>query len=481
MTGERATGSGEREASAERRTPSAESHADDRSPLPAPRTPSLIRGLGLIGTVALVVGNMVGTSIYTLPATLASSTGPLGLVAWGVTAAGYLLVALTYASLGTRYPATGGPYVYAREAFGDFAAFQTVWAYWFSAVIGNAGIVTGVVGYAVGFSATLRGSVALQFALAQALLWGLCLLNVRGVRESGRFQVVVMVLNIVPLLLVSLLALGSFDSANLQPFAPNGIGSLAAGAALIVWAYSGVESATVPAEEVQSPERTIRRGTLVGYAVGTIVFLLSAFAVAGSMPNALVASSARPVALMAERVGGESFGPALGAMIGIVAIVAGLGTLNGWILMSGRIPLGAARDGLFFRALAAVHPRRGTPHVALVAGTAIASVMLLLFFSRSLLGVFDFIVRLAVLTTLLPHLYAMGAELMLSRRDRARYSDRDRRRAAIVAPLAFAFVLYTVYGIGAEVALWGFLVVLAGIPMYVWLVTRNGGAGSGQQ
>jgi APA family basic amino acid/polyamine antiporter len=141
--------------------------------------------------------------------------------------------------------------------------------------------------------------------------------------------------------------------------------------------------------------------------------------------------------------------------------------------MAGRIPLGAARDGLFFRSLAAVHPRRGTPHVALMVGTAVASAMLLLYFTRTLLGVFDFIVRLAVLTTLLPHLYAMAAELMLSRRDRARYSARDRRRAAIVAPLAFAFVLYTVYGIGAEVALWGFLVVLAGIPLYVWLVTRD--------
>jgi basic amino acid/polyamine antiporter, APA family len=446
---------------------------EPRATSPARESLPLIRGLGLVATVALVVGNMVGTSIYTLPATLAASTGPLGLVAWVVTAAGYLLVATVYASLGTRYPATGGPYVFARAAFGDFAAFQTVWAYWFSAVIGNAAIVTGVVGYAVGFSSALAASVPLQFALAQALLWGLCLLNVRGVRESGRFQVAVMVLNVVPLLAVSLLALSRFDAANLEPFAPNGPGSLAAGAALIVWAYSGVESATVPAEEVQAPERTIRRGTMLGYATGTIVFLVSALAVAGSMPNALVASSARPLALMAERAGGEALGPALAAVIGIVAMIAGLGTLNGWILMAGRIPLGAARDGLFFRGLAAVHPVRGTPHVALVVGTAVASTMLLLYFSRTLLGVFDFIVRLAVLTTLLPHLYAMAAELMLSRREGSRYTDRERRRAAIVAPLAFAFVLYTIYGVGAEVALWGFLVVLAGIPMYVWLVTRD--------
>src|SRR5215207_32945 len=224
---------------------------------------------------------MVGTSIYTLPASLAATTGPLGIAAWLLTAVGYLFVALVYASLGVRYPRTGGPYVYAREAFGDFAGFQTVWSYWFSAVIGNAAIVTGVVAYAVGFSRALAGSVLAQFALAQGLLWGLGALNVRGVRASARLQIVVMFLNIVPLLVLSVVALFAFDPTNLRPFAPHGWGSMAAGAALVVWAYSGVESATVPAEEVRAPERTIRLGTMLGYALGTAVFLLTALAMAG--------------------------------------------------------------------------------------------------------------------------------------------------------------------------------------------------------
>ena len=435
--------------------------------------PGFVRGLTLLGTVALVVGNMVGTSIYTLPASLAATAGPLGLAAWLLTAVGYLFVALVYASLGVRYPRTGGPYVYAREAFGDFAGFQTVWAYWFSAVIGNAGITTGVIGYAVGFSPTLAASTGLQFALAQALLWGLCALNVAGVRASSRLQIAVMVTTSVPLLVLSGLTFRVFDATNLTPFAPHGWGALAAGAALVVWGYSGVESATVPAEEVRDAERTIGRGTMVGYALATLIFLLTATAVAGALPNDVVASSARPIALAAER----AVGPWAGTVIGVAAIVAGLGTLNGWILMAGRIPVAAAQDGLFFERLARIHPRTGTPHVALVVGTAVASVMLLLFFNRSLLGVFNFIVLLAVLTTLLPHLYAAAAELMLARRHPSRYTAAERRRAHVVAPVAFVFVLYTIYGVGPEVALWGFLVVLAGMPLYVWLATRDRGAG----
>jgi basic amino acid/polyamine antiporter, APA family len=430
--------------------------------------PALVRGLTLLGTVALCVGNMVGTSVYTLPASLAKATGPLGLVAWLVTAVGYLFVALVYASLGVRYPRTGGPYVYAREAFGEFAGFQTVWAYWVSSVIGNAAIVTGVVGYAVGFSNPLAGSTMLQFLLAQTLLWGLCLLNVLGIKQSARLQIAIMVVNITPFVLLSLASLPSFNPENLVPFAPHGWGSLAAGAALVVWAYSGIESATVPAEEVDAPSRTIRMGTMIGYAVATVAFLLGAAAVAGTLPNDVIASSPRPVALAVER----AVGPWAGTLIGVVAIVAGLGTLNGWTLMAGRIPMSAAQDGIFFKQLASVHPRFGTPHVALLVATTISSAMLLLYFSKTLLGVFEFVVLLSVLMTLFPHLFAAAAEWMLCRRDPSRYTDAERRRANWVAPVAFVFVMYTIYGVGPDVALWGFLGVLGGTPLYIWFSTK---------
>lgn len=424
----------------------------------------LVRGLTLLGTVALVVGNMVGTSIYTLPASLASVTGPFGIVAWGVTAAGYLFVAIVYSRLGTRYPRTGGPYVYARAAFGDVAGFVTVWSYWVSTVVGNAAIVTGAVGYLVGFSPALGASPLLRFLLALSLLWGLCLLNVLGVKQSARLQTTVMFLNLVPLGLLGVVALFSFDAANLQPFAPYGTGSLAAGAALVVWAYSGIESATVPAEEVEAPERTIRRGTMIGYWVGTAIFLLLAIAVAGMLPNADVAASARPIALVAEQL----FGPWGGTIIGIAAVAAALGTLNGWVLMSGRIPLSAAADGLFFRPLAAIHPRFGTPAVALVVGAAVASGMLVFYFSQTLLNVFNFVVLLAVLLTLLPHLFAVAAEFVLARRrpTDAAPGEATHRGSRIIAAIAFVFVLFTIYGVGMRVILWGLTLVLAGIPLY---------------
>ena len=429
----------------------------------APITP--VRRLTLLGVVALAVGNMVGTSIWTLPATMAKAAGPLALAAWGVTAVGYFFVARTYSRLGSRWPKTGGPYVYVREAFGDFAGFQTVWSYWLSATIGNAAIVTAVIGYATGFSDALRSSPMEQFVLAQTLLWGLCILNTIGVQHSARLQIWLMFLTVVPLVLGSLIALPQVRMANLTPFAPNGWGALAPACALVVWAYSGVESATVPADEVQDSAATLGRGTMLGYWVATAVFLLTALMVIGTVPTAELSETPRPIALAMERV----VGPWAAVVIGVAALGSNLATLNGWVLMAGRIPVTAAQDGLFFPPLGRLHPTYATPHVAMIAGTLIPSGLLLLYFSQSLLSVFKFVALLAILTTLVPHLYACAAELLLVRRQPDRYATERTGRVTVEASIAFLFVLWTMYGVGPESAMWGFLAIVAGTPLYVWL------------
>lgn len=432
----------------------------------------MVRALGLTGAVALIVGNMVGTSIYTLPASLAQTAGPASILAWLITALGYLFIALVYARLGPLFPRTGGPYHYAREAFGDYAGFLSTWAYWFSATVGNAAIALGVVGYLEGLLPEGFGGGWKTFALAQLCLWTLTLVNIVGVRESARLQIVLMFANVIPLLGITALAAGSFDRTHFEPFAPQGFASIPAACALIVWAYSGIESASVPAEEVRHPERTIRRSTLIGYALGTLVFLSTALVTAGVVPNQELAQSARPLALMAER----GVGHWAGTWIAWAAAIAGLATLNGWILMAGRIPVAAAQDGLFFAGLGRVHPRLGTPVTGLLIGSGIASVALLLALHDSLLDAFNSIVALAVLTTLLPHLFAAAAQLHLARLDPGRFAPAERRRAAVVALLAFAAVLFFMYGCGPEIALWGFLVIFAGTPIYVWLRTPGSGS-----
>jgi basic amino acid/polyamine antiporter, APA family len=297
------------------------------------------------------------------------------------------------------------------------------------------------------------------------LLWGLCALNIVGVGHSARLQIVLMVVTVVPLVLGSLVAIPQIRAENFTPFAPHGWGALAPACALVVWAYSGVESGTVPADEVQNGGDTVGRGTMIGYWVATLVFLLTALMVIGSVPTAELATSPRPIALAMERV----VGPWAGIAIGIAALCSNLATLNGWVLMAGRIPVTAAQDGLFFPPLGKLHPRFATPHVAMIVGTMIPSALLLLYFSESLLNVFKFVALLAILTTLLPHLYACAAELLLARQHPERYDKRSVGRVTLEAGLGFVFVLWTMYGVGAETAMWGFLAIVAGTPLFVWL------------
>jgi basic amino acid/polyamine antiporter, APA family len=301
--------------------------------------------------------------------------------------------------------------------------------------------------------------------LAQALLWGLCALNTVGVGHSARLQIVLMVVTVIPLGVGSLLALPHVQLANLTPFAPNGWSALAPACALVVWAYSGVESATVPADEVHDGGSTVSRGTMIGYWVATAVFLLTALMVIGTVPTSELSVSPRPIALAMEGVVGSW----AGIVIGIAALGSNLATLNGWVLMAGRIPVTAAQDGLFFPPLGRLHPRFATPHVSMIVGTLIPSALLLLYFSHSLLNVFKFVALLAILTTLLPHLYACAAELLLVRRYPEKYDARSVTRVSIEAMIGFTFVLWTMYGVGAETAMWGFLAIVAGTPLFVWL------------
>ena len=447
----------------------------DRNPVGAPTgasgqapAPSLVRGLSLAAMVALIVGNQLGTSVYTLPAAVAKEAGPLGIVAWIVAALGFFLLAEVFAALGPRYPRTGGPYVFALEAFGRFTGFETVWCYWISTVVGNVAIATGVIAYLGVFIPELDGSPLLRFAFAQALMWGCCWLNVRGVKQSSRVQTAVLVLNLVPFVLL-LVALRGFDSHNFTPFAPKGIGGLGAAIALMVWAFAGVESATVTAEEVQGGSKVIRTATRLGFALAAAMFMLGAVAVISVLPNDVIGSSARPL----EAVLQATIGPWAARAISGVAVLGAFACLNGWTLMVGRIPMTAAADGLFFAPFAKVHPQYGTPHVSLIAGTAIGSLLLFTYFAGTLLKAFELLVLLANYAVLVPYIASAVAAIVLCWRPGRIAPEGERRWTLACAIGATVFMLFAITQVGTEALKWGSIVIVAGIPLYILLTRRR--------
>ncbi len=435
----------------------------------SPRKP-----LGLWTSSGLVAGNMIGSGIFLLPASLALY-GPISLVGWVVTATGALLLALVFANLGRAYPKTGGPYEYSRRAFGDFIGFQVAWGYWIAVWAGNAAIAVAAVAYAAEFWDPLADTAIVGAAAAIACIWSLTLINLIGVKPGGQVSFVTTVLKLVPLIAIATIGLFYIDGDNFTPFNASGgswFSAVRAAAPLTLWAFIGLESATVPAEDVENPSRIIPLSTMLGTVVTTVIYILSTVVVFGVIASPVLAESTAPFSDAAKQMWGSDFGRA----VTVGAVVSAYGCLNGWILLSAQVPLAAARDGLFPSVFARVSSR-GVPFVGLIVSSVLASALLLTNYTNGLVDAFTEILLLATLTTLVPYAFSSMAQLLLLVSDRESFSAKNFVRDAVIAAVAFAYSLWAIGGAGDEVVFKGFLLILGGTPVYVamrWYQLRKG-------
>lgn len=431
---------------------------------PAPRK----RVLGLGSSTALVVGNMIGSGIFLLPASLAAFGG-ISIVGWLFTAAGAMLLALLFAKLASLVPKVGGPYAYSRLGFGDFAGFWIAWGYWIAVWVGNAAIAVALVSYLGGVIPILGQQLWLSGLVAVWLIWLVTWINVMGIKQAGVFQVITTVMKLVPLLAMATIGLFYVNWSHFVPFNTSGMSPFAAVtavAALTLWAFLGVESATIPADDVKNPNKTIPRATVFGTILVGLVYILSTVAVMGILPLAQLGKSGAPFADAAGSVWGQW---AFYAVV-IGAVVSCLGNLNGFTLIQGQVPMAAARDRLFPKIFGSMS-KRGVPWFGVVISSVLVTLLLALNYSgsSSLVNIFTFIILLATLTTLVPYAFCAMAELMIFIKHREQFSGKRLFGSSIIAVLAFAYSVWTVYGSGAETVLYGFLLLLAGIPVYVWM------------
>jgi APA family basic amino acid/polyamine antiporter len=425
----------------------------------------LKRSMGLWMATALVVGNMIGSGIFLLPSALAAEAGPISLFGWVFTGAGAILLALVFANLGRALPRTGGPYAYAKRAFGDFAGFWTAWGYWIAVWAGNAAIAVAFVSYLTVFWPEVGDNNLLAAMVGIALIWLLTATNILGARESGQVQLVTTVLKFVPLAVIGVVGLFFIDGGNYEPFAPNGssIGLLSTTAALTLWAFIGLESATVPAEEVKDPERTIPRATMIGTVLATVLYLVATAAIMGIIPTDQLAGSTSPFADAA----GEVFGGGWDKVIAAVAMISTFGALNGWIMLQGRVPLAAAEDGMFPAPFARVHGKRRTPVFGLVVSSVLVTALMLMNYTKGLVDAFTFVILLATLTTLVPYAFSAAAQAWLWLVEPETFNPKHLVRDTVIATLAFAYSVWAIAGAGEDIVTKGFLLLLCGIPVYV--------------
>lgn len=426
---------------------------------------SASRPLGLWSATALVVGNMIGSGVFLLPATLAPY-GAASLLGWAVSIIGALLLALAFANLGRRYPVCGGPYVYARLAFGDFAGFVMAWSYWISTWCAVAAIAVAFAGSLGALLPGILDTPAHSAVCALGVLWLCTACNLAGVRAAGIAQLVTTVLKLLPLAAIIAFGIGAVNAHAFQPFNPSGHGLLdvtTTTAALALWALLGFECATIPAEHVADAEHTIPRATMIGVALAAIVTVAACTVVQALVPIGTLKDSSAPFADAARSLWGSGGAAAMAAAMAVSC----LGALNGWILIQGQIPFAAARDGLFPAIFAKVDKYQ-TPQVSIVVGSVLATGLVCANYNGSLVAVFTASILLATAAALLPYLFTAAALWRLE-------GDAP-DRAAWRKPVAVLGLIYSVWaliGTGAQALLWGAGLLLAGVPVYLLMRYRN--------
>lgn len=422
--------------------------------------------IGFWLSTSLVVGNMTGSGIFLLPAALALFGG-ISIFGWIYTVVGTIFLALIFSRLSKMFTQSGGPYTYSREGFGDFAGFLVAWGYWISIWAGNAAIAVAGVGYLSFFIPGLKENQILSAIVAIAAIWLFTFINTQSIRKVGVVQLITTLLKILPLLALGTFGFLYFNRAHFTPFNLSGesnFDAITATAALALWAFLGLESATIPSDNVKNPTKTIPRATIAGIITAALLYISSTVGVMGILAPAELQNSAAPFADAAQKIWGDW----ASVLIAIGAAIACFGALNGWILLQGQLPMAAARDKLFPPAFNK-KSGKGIPVIGIVIASVLASALVSLNYTRGLVKMFSFIIMLSTLSCLLPYLFSSLSEIALYVRKKREFNRKRLVAASLISIPAFLYSLWAITGLESEVLLWGAILLTAGVPMYIYL------------
>jgi len=364
----------------------------------------LVRALGVWGLAAAIVNVTVGGGIFRLPAAAASSLGTAAPIAYLVCAVAMALIVLCFAEAGSRVDLTGGPYAYVEVAFGPFVGFLAgvmLWVVGTFALSAVATLFADAVGALVPALAGREARAGL-LVLVLALFAGI---NVAGVKQGSTVNSIATVAKLLPLLLLVAVGALAVRSENLAWTAPPAVGDVARASAVLIFAFAGIESALVPSGEVKDVARTVPRALFLAMIGITALYLAIHLVTQGILGGAL-AGQATPLAQAA----GEAMGSTGRTLLLAGASISMFGYIGGMTLAVPRALFALGRDGFLPRALASVHPRHRTPHVAIAAQAVITAAL-------ALTSGFDRLAILANLATLLLYAGCCLAAWELRRRE----------------------------------------------------------------
>ena len=329
---------------------------------PAPR---FVRAVGLAGLIAIAVNGVVGSGIFVLPASAAAIAGAASPSAYVLAALVMALVVLCFAEAGSLFEETGGPYLYAREAFGPFPGFLVGWMFFLSRLAASAAIANAFAAY-LGYFWPAAAAGAGRAAAVTAMIGALAAANWFGVRWGSRTVDVLTVAKMLPLLFFVTAGIFAADPGRYRLFALPPVSSLREASLLLIFAFGGFENANVPAEEVRDPRRHLPVALIAAIAFTAVLYVLIQVVTLGTLPG--LSSDKTPIASAASRF----LGPAGAALMTLAAVLSTLGSESALVLVGPRILWAFSHGGRLPAALARIHERHRTPHVAIATFAALA-------------------------------------------------------------------------------------------------------------
>ncbi|MBI2545031.1 MAG: amino acid permease [Candidatus Aenigmarchaeota archaeon] len=419
----------------------------------------LKRDLTFFDMTSIVIGAIVGSDIYIASAITAGLIGPFSIFVWIIAGIIATILALVFAYCSYYVPKVGGSFAFVSTAFDDFYGFLAGWSMWIAEILALpvfAITFTSYLGYFFHLS-------PIQDILVKGLfLFGLTSVNIIGVKAAGRLNDVLTIVKLSPLFLlmvvgISFLFQNPSQLSNYSPLAPLGLDNFGTALVLIFWAYVGFELGTLPASEVKNPKKTIPRAIITGMIIVTLFYLLTNFVVYGVLNWSQLSQTNLPLIL----VGTALFGAIGATIMAIGALVSVSGSDEAGILGTARLSYAMSIDGLFPKIFSKIHPKYKTPYIALILQGVIAFVLSIFSGITTLISFSVFNLAFSFL------LVCLSLEIL------RRKSEKKLHGQTILPWLGIAICMYLIFSTTTFDKIIGTIVILAGIPIYVFLSPKT--------
>jgi APA family basic amino acid/polyamine antiporter len=418
--------------------------------------------LGLFSLISLVTGNMIGSGVFILPADLAR-IGSISLLSWVFTALGAFMLALVFSKLSHLVVKPGGPYVYVDEGAGKFTGFITAFFYWIYTGVGNVAITVALIGYLRVFFHQLEDP-NIGMIVGICILGLIVLINFAGVSKAGMVQLVTTIFKIIPLLVVAIFGWNYFHldyiTNNFNISNTSNISAFSHAATLTLWAFMGIESATVPSGSVENPSRNIPLATLIGTVTAAALYMICSTVIMGIIPAETLANSASPFAAAATVI----FGRTGGLIVAAGAVISCFGCLNGWVLIQSQIAMTVADDGLFPK-IFAKRNKNNAPGWGLLINFIILSSILWMTRDPNLVSQFQLIILVASTTCLFVYFSVSICTLIILKKHDG-VKSKSSKIYVIIAILASLYSLWAFCGAGKEIVYYVTILSMLGSLYY---------------